>query len=305
MQVGPQTHRWHQSRDSGAARKPCCQGSAWGALPGWGDTPRHLWGSGNECLGHPAEVVESGPTEMSERHRSTCLGQDEHQKGTRDLRAAAAAPLHVGRGEADASHASFRPRDLVVRGVDVCDRHERATRVFTRSTKCSEDVFAVDDRLTEKGDDGRGWVRLRVDPPKGAVVDRRAGVTYRVVGMSLLPFASSVLGVVPTVPIESAPSAGSEGRLRTISPVEDAVPSPPVPHPEPTGSVPAQRPDKYQAAGSGHHRIQYPCGWVSASRTGAAPPGPMWTSVVARSGPSRRTGEGGVGKPGVSKGDSQ
>ena len=30
MQVGPRTRRWHRSRDSGAALKPCCQGSASG-----------------------------------------------------------------------------------------------------------------------------------------------------------------------------------------------------------------------------------------------------------------------------------
>jgi hypothetical protein len=124
----------------------------------------HIWGCANKWLGRTAEGVESGPTEMIQRHRSTCLGQDEHQKWTRDLRAAAAAPLHISRGESDASHASFRPGDVVVRGVEVRDRHERATRVFTRSTKCSENVLAVDDRLTEKGGDGRGWVRLRVDP---------------------------------------------------------------------------------------------------------------------------------------------
>ena len=58
----------------------------------------------------------------------------------------------------------------------------------------------------------------------------------------------------------------------------------------------------YDDSFSGIQRIQYPCGCVSARRTGRASPGPMCTSVVARSGPSHGTGDGGVGSPGVSKG---
>jgi hypothetical protein len=100
---------------------------------------------------------------MVERHRSACSGQDEHQKGPRDLRAAAAAPLHIAGRETDVSHASIRPRDVVVRRREVRHRSEMVSRVSARSAKSSEDVLAVDDRLSEKGVDGRGWVRVPID----------------------------------------------------------------------------------------------------------------------------------------------
>ncbi len=63
--------------------------------------------------------------------------------------------------------------------------------------------------------------------------------------------------------------------------------------------------DQVEGARSGHQRSQYPCRCVSARRTGGAPPGLICTSAEQRiAAPSQRTGEGGVGEPGVSSGVS-